>query len=136
VLILLLIGIPALGIIKQIYRVPRPRHATIRLNWGLIYVTSLIQMVMVGGMATVFLRATDDPTILNDALDPYLIAIYGAGWLAAAFSLVLAWSMIKAWANSAGNVMPRLYFSLACLSSLALSTIAIRWHLIGTSLIY
>jgi hypothetical protein len=136
VLILLIIGMPALGIIKQLYRVPRPRHPTIRLDWGLIYVTSLIQMVMVGGIATIFIRATDDPTILNDALDPYLIAINGAGWLATAFSLVLAWSMMKAWANSAGHVMPRLYFSLACLSSLALSGIAIRWHLIGTSLIY
>lgn len=80
--------------------------------------------------------ASEDFTILNDALDPLLIALYAFAWLGVLGVIPTLWIASEFCRNGIGSQWMRIHLTLIAASSLMIAWFFITFHIAGTTLNY
>jgi hypothetical protein len=93
----------------------RHKHLAVRLFL-------LVDTAVIIATAALYIAATLDATIANEALDPFLIALYGFAWLGVAGVIVNLWAATLFWRNGVGTRWSRVHHCL-----IAASSIMIAW---------
>jgi CubicO group peptidase (beta-lactamase class C family) len=107
----------------------RRRYLAVRL-------VLLIDIAVIAVVAVVFTKAKLDPTMLNDALDPLLLAIYALAWLGVFGAILTLWVAVRFWRSSAGSRWSRVHHSLIAASSVMIAWFFVTFHIAGTTLNY
>jgi hypothetical protein len=77
-----------------------------------------------------------NPTILNDALDPALIALYACAWLSVFGSFIALWIAWQFLRKRVGGRWARLHHYLMAASTITFAWFFLNWHIAGTTLNY
>ena len=99
----------------------------------------LVLLIDVGvfiATAAVFALASADYTLLGDALDPYVMALFAFAWAGVLGAALAAWAAISFWRNGTGSRWSRVHHSLLAVSCLMLAWFFVVFHVAGTSLNY
>lgn len=96
----------------------------------------LIDAVAIVATAVLFIRGSIDLTILNDALDPLLLALYSLAWLGLFGAIVALWAAATFWRSGVGSRWSRVHHSLLAASSMMLAWFFLTFHIAGTTLNY
>jgi CubicO group peptidase (beta-lactamase class C family) len=107
----------------------RRRYLAVRL-------VLLVDCAVIVACAVLYVVATRDPTILNDALDPFLVALYGLAWLGVAGAIVTLWVAALFWRNGVGSLWSRVHHALIAAICLTIAWFFVTFHIAGTTLIY
>jgi hypothetical protein len=78
----------------------------------------------------------NDLTLLNDALDPLLLALYALAWLGAFGAVPAVWAAAAFWRNGAGSRWSRIHHTLFAASSVMLAWFFVTFRIAGTTLNY
>jgi CubicO group peptidase (beta-lactamase class C family) len=99
-------------------------------------VVLVIQLTTVAAALGLLLASRRDMTILSDALDPFVVALYAVAWLGVVGSVpavgVAAWF----WNARAGTRAARVHHTAAALAAVVLAWFFFTWRLAGTTLVY
>jgi CubicO group peptidase (beta-lactamase class C family) len=104
-----------------------------RLTSRLILILQLVVIVVTCAM---FVAGTLNPTILNDSLDPALVALYACAWLGVLGSFVAVWIAWQFWRTPFGGQWARIHHTLIAVSTVILAWFFLNWHIAGTTLNY
>jgi CubicO group peptidase (beta-lactamase class C family) len=96
----------------------------------------LIDLAVIAVVAVLFAKTKLDPTILNDALDPVLLAIYVLAWLGVFGAILALWVAARFWRSSAGSRWSRVHHSLIAASCVMIAWFFVTFHIAGTTLNY
>jgi hypothetical protein len=107
----------------------RRKHLAVRL-------VLLADLVAIVAAAVLFIRGSMDLTMLNDAQDPLLLAIYAFAWLGVFGAVLTLWVAARFWRNGAGSRWSRIHHSLIAASSVMLAWFFVTFHVAGTTLNY
>jgi hypothetical protein len=77
-----------------------------------------------------------DPSVLNEALDPLVLALYALAWLGVLGALLTLWAAIAFWRNSGGSRWSRIHHGLIAAGSLMISWFFFTFRIAGTTLNY
>lgn len=94
----------------------------------------LADLLVIAALAT--LAARNDASLLNDALDPALIAIYALAWLGAPGGGVALFVAVDFWRRRVGGRWTRLHQSALAASGLVIGYVFLVFHIAGTTLNY
>jgi hypothetical protein len=107
----------------------RRRYLTARL-------VLLVDVAVIVATATLYITATRDPTILNDALDPLLGALYGFAWLGVAGAILNLGATTLFWRNGTGTRWFRVHHALIAASSVMIAWFFATFRIAGTTFNY
>jgi CubicO group peptidase (beta-lactamase class C family) len=110
--------------------------AAVRRCHLIVRLVLVIQLVVIVSTAVVFAVGTENNTILNSALDPILILIYGLAWLGVFGGFAALWVAWLFWRKRIGTWWARLHHALIAVSAGTLAWFLLTWHLAGTTLNY
>jgi hypothetical protein len=96
----------------------------------------LVDAVVIIGAAVLFTMASIDLTVLNDALDPWLIVLYALAWLGVFGAILTLWAAALFWRKGVGGRWSRIHHTLIALSSVMLAWFFLTFHIAGTTLTY
>jgi len=96
----------------------------------------ILQLAVIVAVCTLFTVATLNPTILSDALDPALVALYACAWLGSLGGLLALWIAWQFWWRRMSGRWARIHHSLIAVSALILAWFFLTWHIAGTTLNY
>jgi len=96
----------------------------------------ILQLAVVVAVCTLFTVATLNPTILSDALDPALVALYASAWLGIFGSLIGLWIAWQFWWKRTSGQWARIHHILIAVSAVTLAWFFLNWHIAGTTLNY
>ena len=77
-----------------------------------------------------------DPRILDDALDPLLLAHYALAWLGVFGALPIVWTAALFLRNGVGSRWSRIHHTLIAASSIMIAWFFVTFHIAGTTLTY
>jgi CubicO group peptidase (beta-lactamase class C family) len=107
----------------------RRRHLAVRLvllvDAGVIVATTML-----------FIAALADTTILSEALDPLMLALYALAWLGVFGAALAAWAAATFWRNGACSRWSRIHHTLIAASCVMLAWFFVTFHVAGTTLNY
>ena len=75
-------------------------------------------------------------TMLNDALDPKLIALYIAAWIGVIGAIAVVWAAVRFWRNGVGSRRSRIHHTLLAASSVMIAWFFVVFRIAGTTLNY
>jgi hypothetical protein len=104
-------------------------HIAVRLALAL-------QIAVIAAAAFLFIVATANPTVLNDALDPVLITLYACAWVGVLSGFGTVWIALQFWRKRVGSWWARLHQTLIAASAMTLAWFFLISHLAGTTLNY
>jgi uncharacterized membrane-anchored protein len=107
----------------------RHKHLAVRL-------VLLVDTAVIVATAALYIVATRDPTILNDALDPLLATLYGLAWLGVAGAIVNLWAAARFWRNGVGTRRFRVHHALTAASSVMIAWFFVTFRIAGATLNY
>ena len=107
-----------------------------RRKYLVVRLVLLVDAVVIFATAVLFTTGTADLTILNDALDPLLLALYALAWLGVFGAIVALWAAATFWRNGVGSRWSRVHHSLLAASSMVLAWFFLTFHIAGTTLNY
>jgi hypothetical protein len=96
----------------------------------------LVDAVVIGAMIVLSIVGVMDPTILDDALDPLIYAIYVLAWLGIFGALLTVWVAALFWRDGVGSRWSRIHHSLIAASSVMIAWFFLTFHMAGTTLTY
>jgi hypothetical protein len=96
----------------------------------------VVQLAVIVAVSTLFTLATLNPTILSDALDPVLVALYACAWLGSVGGLLAAWIAWQFWRRRMSGRWAKIHHSLIAVSAVTLAWFFLTWHIAGTTLNY
>jgi hypothetical protein len=96
----------------------------------------LVDMAVVVATAALLGIEAADPTVLSDALDPLLLALYALAWLGVAGAVAAVWVAAAFWRNGAGSRWSRIHHTLIAASAVMLAWFFVTFHIAGTTLNY
>jgi hypothetical protein len=96
----------------------------------------LVDAVVIVATAVFFIMGVKDPTILNAALDPLVLALYVLAWLGVFGTIPTLRAAILFWRNDVGSRWSRVHHSLIAASSVMIAWFFLTFHIAGTTLIY
>lgn len=105
------------------------KHLAVRL-------VLLIDAVAIVAAAVLFIMGSVDLTMLNDTLDPLLIALYAFAWIGVFGPILALWAAIRFWRNGVGSRWSRIHHSLIAASCVMVAWFFLTFHIAGTTLIY
>jgi hypothetical protein len=95
-----------------------------------------LQLAVIVVTCAMFTAATLNPTILSDALDPALVALYASAWLGVLGSFIAVWVAWHFWRKQIGGKWARIHHSLIAVSAVTLAWFFLNWNIAGTTLNY
>lgn len=107
-----------------------------RRNYLAMRLVLLVDAAVVVATVLLFTLSALDPTILNDALDPLLLVLYGIAWLGVFGAIPTVWAATLFWRRRVGGRWSRIHHSLIAASSVMLSWFLLTFHIAGTTLTY
>jgi CubicO group peptidase (beta-lactamase class C family) len=105
------------------------KHRAVRL-------VLLVDAAAIAVSAVLFIIGSTDLTMLNDALDPPLIALYALAWTGVFGAILTLWAAIQFWRDGVGSRWSRVHHSLMAASSVMLAWFFLTFHIAGTTLTY
>ena len=107
----------------------RRRHLAVRL-------VLLVDAAVIVVMLVLFFKGSLDFTILSDALDPVVLALYALAWLGVGGAVLALWAAIRFWLNGAGSRWSRVHHTLIAASTVMLAWFFVVFRIAGTTLNY
>jgi CubicO group peptidase (beta-lactamase class C family) len=107
-----------------------------RRKYPVVRLVLLADAAVIAAIAVLFTMGTVDLTILNDALDPLLLALYALAWLGVFGATVALWAATTFWRNGVGSRWSRVHHSLLAASSIMIAWFFLTFHIAGTTLNY
>jgi CubicO group peptidase (beta-lactamase class C family) len=95
-----------------------------------------VQAAALAGTAWLFAAGVRDPTLLDDALDPWLVGLYTLGWLGVAGSLPAIGAAVVLWRSPNATHWSRVRHTVATAAALVLAWFLVTWRIAGTTLNY
>jgi CubicO group peptidase (beta-lactamase class C family) len=96
----------------------------------------VVQIIVLAATAVLFVAGTANYTILNDALDPALVALYACAWLGVLGGVATLWIAWHFWRRRIGGLWTRIHHTLIAASAVTLAWFFVNWHIAGTTLNY
>jgi CubicO group peptidase (beta-lactamase class C family) len=96
----------------------------------------ILQLAVIIATCVLFAAATLNPTILSDALDPALVALYACAWLGVLGSFIALWIVWRFWRRRIDGWWARIHHMLIAVSAVTLAWFFLTWHIAGTTLNY
>ena len=96
----------------------------------------LVDAAAIVASAVLFIIGSTDLTILNDALDPLLIALYALAWTGVFGAILTLWAAILFWRKRVGSRWSRVHHSLIAASCIVIAWFFLTFHIAGTTLTY
>jgi CubicO group peptidase (beta-lactamase class C family) len=96
----------------------------------------LVDAVVIVVTAVFFIMSLRDLTVLNDALDPLMLVLYGLAWLGVFGAIPTLWAAALFWRNGVGSRWSRIHHSLIAASSVMIAWFFLTFHIAGTTLIF
>jgi hypothetical protein len=79
---------------------------------------------------------SSDPTIFNDALDPWLLLLYAFGWLGVFGTALTLRAAVQFWRKGIGRRWSRVHHAQIAASNAMLAWFFLTFHIAGTTLNY
>jgi CubicO group peptidase (beta-lactamase class C family) len=110
-------------------------RADVRL-YRVVRLALVLDVIVILAVTILFSSAMANPTILNDALDPKLIALYTAAWIGVIGAVAVVWAALRFWRNGAGSQWVRIHHTLLAASSVMIAWFFVVFRIAGTTLNY
>jgi CubicO group peptidase (beta-lactamase class C family) len=138
VMVLSLLSWPVVALLRRFGALPAPVPADSRSRRAALFVRLLLCLELGVATAVVLLLQADwdKRQIFVDALDPWLVALYVAAWLAVAGTPVVVWIAWRSWMRQGTGLWVRLGYTLVATAMLVGATFAVVWRVAGTTLNY
>ncbi|MFA6920382.1 MAG: serine hydrolase domain-containing protein [Gallionella sp.] len=95
-----------------------------------------IDAVVISAYLALRMAGEGDPTVLNDSLNPLLLALYALAWLGAVGTIPVLWIATQFLRNDAGSLWARIHHALIAASTVVIAYFFITFHIAGTTLNY
>jgi CubicO group peptidase (beta-lactamase class C family) len=96
----------------------------------------LVDAAAIVATAVLFIKGSMDLTMLNEALDPLLLALYALAWLGVFGAIPALWAAAGFWRNGVGSRWSRVHHSLIAASCAMIAWFFLTFHIAGTTLSY
>src|SRR5499427_6417605 len=96
----------------------------------------LVDALVIVATTVFFIMSSIDPRILNDALDPLLLALYALAWLGVFGAILTVWAAALFWRKGVGSRWSRIHHSLIAASSIMIAWFFVTFRIAGTTLTY
>jgi hypothetical protein len=96
----------------------------------------LIDAVVIVATVLLSIKGLIDPTLLDDALDPLIGALYALAWLGILGAMLTVWVAALFWRDGVGSRWSRMHHSLIAASSVMIAWFFLTFHVAGTTLSY
>lgn len=136
VITLTLLAWPVAALSRRWRKKPWSLDSSDRRKYLAVRLVLLIDAVVISAFSAIWLVGEDDLTILNDALDPLILALYALAWLGAVGVILTLWVAMQFWQNGVGNRWVRIHHSLIVASTVVIAYFFIVFRLAGTTLNY
>lgn len=113
---------------------PSGLPAADRRRLAIVRSALLVDLLVVGTLLMLAVR--NDASLLNDSLDPALIAIYGLAWLGVLGAALALFVAVDFWRRRVGGRWTRLHQSGLAASGLVIAYVFLVFHIAGTTLNY
>src|SRR5262249_28236721 len=105
-----------------------------RLTYRGIRLVLLVDAVVVVSTTVVFAMAMADASIMSEALDRWLIALYVLAWLGVLGAALVVWAVVRFWRDRVGSRWSRIHHALVAASCVMLAWFFVVFRLAGTTL--
>jgi CubicO group peptidase (beta-lactamase class C family) len=112
------------------------QHSGDLRNHRAVRLVLLVDAAAIVASAVLFIKGSMDLTLLNDALDPLLLALYALAWLGVFGAVLTLWATAGFWRNGAGSRWSRIHHSLIAASCVMIAWFFLTFHIAGTTLSY
>ncbi len=136
VVILTLLVWPVVALSRRWRKKPWSLDSSDRRKYMVARLVLLVDAVVVSAFSAIWLVGQDNPTILNNALDPLVLALYALAWLGAVGVILTLWVATQFWRNGIGSRWLRIHHALIAASTVVIAYFFITFHLAGTTLSY
>jgi CubicO group peptidase (beta-lactamase class C family) len=106
-----------------------------RGNFLAVRLVVLVDAAVIGAAAMLFAMSSDF-TIFNDALDPWLLVLYGFAWLGVFGAVLTLAAATRFWRHGIGSRWSRVHHALIAASCVMIAWFFLTFHIAGTTLIY
>ena len=96
----------------------------------------ILQLLVIVAATGLFVAGTANLTILSNALDPAVLALYTGAWLSVLGGFGTLWVASQFWRKRIGGWWARFHHTLIAASTLTLAWFFLNWHIAGTTLNY
>jgi CubicO group peptidase (beta-lactamase class C family) len=110
-------------------------RADVRL-YRTIRLVLLLDIIVILAVTILFSLAIANPTILNDALDFKLVALYIAAWIGVLGAIAVVLATLRFWRNGVGSRWSRIHHTLLAASSVMIAWLFVVFRIAGTTLNY
>jgi hypothetical protein len=136
VVLLTLLAWPVAALWRHVRKKRWSEDSGARRKYLVVRLVLLVDAAVIAAIAVLFTMGTVDLTILNDALDPLLLALYALAWLGVFGAIVALWAATTFWRNGVGSRWSRVHHSLIAASSVMIAWFFLTFHIAGTTLNY
>jgi hypothetical protein len=134
--VLTLLGWPIAAVLRRRRGQKCSEDASTRRNHLAVRLILILQIAVIVAASGLFVAGTANYTILSDALDPALVALYGCAWLGVLGGVVALWVAWQFWRKRVGGLWARIHHTLIAASAVVLAWFFLNWHIAGTTLHY
>jgi CubicO group peptidase (beta-lactamase class C family) len=106
-----------------------------RSNFVAVRLVMLVDAAVIGAAAVLFAMSSDF-TIFNDALDPWLLALYAFAWLGVLGAVLTLAAAARFWRHGIGSRWSRIHHALIAASSVMIAWLFLTFHIAGSTLSY
>jgi hypothetical protein len=106
-----------------------------RGNFLAVRLVVLVDAAVIGAAAVLFAMSSDF-TIFNDALDPWLLVLYGFAWTGVFGAVLTLWAATRFWRHGIGSRWSRVHHALIAAGCVMIAWFFLTFHIAGTTLIY
>ena len=96
----------------------------------------ILQLLVIVAATGLFVAGTANLTILSNALEPAVLALYTGAWLSVLGGFGTLWVASQFWRKRIGGWWARFHHTLIAASTLTLAWFFLNWHIAGTTLNY
>ena len=136
VVLLTLLAWPVAVLWRRRRKRPWSQDSGDRHKYRVVRLILLVDAVVIIATVVLFVMSAADPSILNDALDPMLRALYALAWLGVFGAIPSLWAATMFWRNGIGSRWSRIHHSLIAASSVMIAWFFLTFRIAGTTLNY
>jgi CubicO group peptidase (beta-lactamase class C family) len=135
VVLLTLLGWPVAAFWRHRRKMRWSEDGGDRGNFVAVRLVMLVDAAVITVTAVLFAMSSDF-TIFNDALDPWLLALYAFAWLGVFGAVLTLAAAARFWRRGIGSRWSRIHHALIAASSVMIAWFFLTFHIAGTTLSY
>jgi len=105
-----------------------------RRRYLVVRLVLLVDAFVIAATTALFSMSLADLTILNEGLDPLIVALYALAWLGVLGAIPAVWAAAVFWRNGVGSRWSRIHHTLIAASSVMIAWFFVTFHVAGTTL--